>query len=149
MKKYRTIWVLLALLWTLPSLAQNATVHFGYDANGNRISRSLSIRKVEDNGKATDTVVAPAMLTEAHDTFGSASLSLFPNPTQGKLTLVMQGMDESTATARLITPTGAIIQQRILTDGNHDFDLCDLPSGFYLLQLTAPDMSQTWKIIKQ
>lgn len=149
MNRRRTIWVLVAMLCSLAGRAQTATVHFGYDANGNRISRTLTVRKAEENGKPTDTLNAPALLTEAGDLFGAASLSLYPNPTRGKVSVALQGTGAGWVTARLVTPAGTILQQRELKDGTHDFDLTGLPPGIYLLQLSAAEVSQTWKIIKQ
>lgn len=150
MNIYRTIAVLLsAVLWTAVSQAQNPTIHFGYDANGNRVSRTLSLRKVEENGKRADTVAMPATTVETTDTFGKGTLTLYPNPTHGKLTVSLQGMGATAATAVLVTTAGGIVQRRELTEGSHDFDLSGLPPGVYLLHLTATEVSQTWKIIKQ
>lgn len=150
MNKYRTITVLLlAVLWTAASQAQNPMIHFGYDANGNRTSRTLSIRKIEENGRLTDTTNTLAMLDVAHDTFGKASLTLYPNPTHGKVSIILQGIGNGTVTASLVSTTGATLQRCEISDGIHDFDLSGLPGGVYLLRLSASEVSQTWKIIKQ
>ena len=40
-----------ALLVSFTGSAQDAEVHFTYDACGNRILRSLQLKKIEENGK--------------------------------------------------------------------------------------------------
>ena len=150
MNIYRTIVFLLStVLWTAASQAQNPTIHFGYDANGNRTSRTLSLRKVEENGRRADTVAMPATTVETADTFGKGTLTPYPNPTHGRLTVSLEGTGGNTATAEIATVSGNIILRRELTAGSHDFDLSGLPPGVYLLHLTAAEVSQTWKIIKQ
>lgn len=148
MKKKRLIPICLLLLLSATTFAQNATVHFGYDANGNRTSRTLSIRKTEENGKPTDTLKSPVFLGEANDSFGKATATVYPNPTRDVLTVKLQGLGTNLAEASIITTAGVVIHQTELSDGSHDFDLSGLPAGIYLLRLAAPDISQTWKIIK-
>ena len=52
------------LLVMVSSHAQNAIVNFGYDANGNRISRTLTVAKVEENGKSGDNTDTLDFITE-------------------------------------------------------------------------------------
>lgn len=148
MKKKHYLLLCLFLLFSAMAFSQNATVHFDYDINGNRISRYLSIRKMEENGKQTDTVNLPSYLSEAKDSLGNAELSIYPNPTHDKLIITLQGIGDDKVFARLISPTGSLIKQYELHDDSSEIDLSGLPIGAYLLQLSATDVSQTWKIIK-
>ena len=141
--------LLLVVIWALSGHAQNAIVRFSYDANGNRISRTLNIRKVMENGKAIDSLDLPAVSNKINDIFGNAELTLYPNPTHDRVTVVLKGMDGSSAQARLVATTGAILQQCKLAEGIHELDLSELPAGVYLLQLSTANVSQTWKIIKE
>jgi hypothetical protein len=148
-KRLLTPLLLLMLLASATAIGQTTTVHFGYDANGNRVSRSLTIRKMEDNGILIDSLESPLYLGEAKGFLGHALLSLYPNPTHGKLTVTLQGMGDEVVSARLLALTGTVIEQTNIADGARDFDLSGLPPGVYLLQLSAPNVSQTWKIIKR
>lgn len=147
MNKRSIMFLGLWLLLSVAAFSQTAEVHFSYDANGNRTSRTLTVRKVEDNGIPVDTPESQGFADVIAATFGRATLSIFPNPTHDKLTVVLEGVDDETI-ASLITVAGTVIRQCRLVEGSHDFNLADLPPGVYLLHLSAPSMSQTWKIIK-
>lgn len=137
------------LLVMVSSHAQNAIVNFGYDANGNRISRTLTVAKVEENGKSGDTTTTLDFISEETKVFGGVTVSIYPNPTHDKLTVSIQGLRENHVKACLIAPTGAILIQQELCEGIHDLDLSILPSGMYMLQLSASNMTQIRKIIKE
>lgn len=139
--------LLLLLLASASVIGQNTTVHFGYDADGNRIFRSLTVSKMEDKGLPSDSLESPLCLDDANDLFGQ--ISLYPNPTRGKLTVMLKGLEGEAVSARVVTLAGTVIEQSEMTDGSHDFDLSGLPPGVYLLQLSTPDASQTWRIIKK
>lgn len=140
---------LFILLLSASAVAQNTIVHFAYDGNGNRIIRSLSVRKTEENGKPIDSLKTFEHRIRVMDTLGQASLALYPNPTQSQLTVELQGLDSDMVNAIIVSAAGAIVEQTSFADGTHVFDLSGLPSGIYLLQLSTPKVSQTWKIIKK
>jgi len=137
------------LLAMVSSHAQNAIVNFGYDANGNRISRTLTVAKVEEKGKSDDITTTLDFISEETNAFGGATVSIYPNPTHDKLTVSIQGLRENHVKACLIATTGAILIQQELCKDVHDLDLSSLPSGMYLLQLSASNMTQILKIIKE
>lgn len=137
------------LLAMVSSHAQNAIVNFGYDANGNRISRTLTVAKVEEKGKSDDITTTLDFISEETNAFGGVTVSIYPNPTHDKLTVSIQGLRENHVIACLIATTGAILIQQELCKDVHDLDLSSLPSGMYLLQLSASNMTQILKIIKE
>jgi len=120
-----------------------------YDANGNRISRTLTVAKVEEKGKSDDITTTLDFISEETNAFGGATVSIYPNPTHDKLTVSIQGLRENHVKACLIATTGAILIQQELCKDVHDLDLSSLPSGMYLLQLSASNMTQILKIIKE
>lgn len=128
--------------------AQNTVVHFGYDANGNRISRTLTVAK-EEKGMTNDTARILDPIPEETCVLGAATISVYPNPVQDKLTISLQGLCGEHTEARIITNTGAVLLLRRLPDGIHNLDLSNLPAGVYLLQLTTSNKMHTWKIIKE
>lgn len=117
-------------------IAVRDSIVFSYDADGNRISRSISFRRI----------TSPDQDPSA---FQNTSYDLFPNPTSGQFCLIIK--DPSTIGklyATLHTMTGTtIVKSRI--DGNQmTFDLSAYPSGIYLLEIDGPDGQQSWKVIK-
>lgn len=141
------------LCTTVSLMAQNeAVVRYTYDGNGNRITRTLQFRRIEDpNGDATKGDAMVECSTEdmtGH--FASADITLFPNPTYGQFQVNVERTDGSSMIRALITTlNGAVLDERQLTDGLNDFDIGRQPAGIYILRLTCGDEACVWKIIKQ
>ena len=130
------------------SSAQNSTLHFGYDANGNRICRTLSVAKSNDENVSGDTINVTEWVTDITDFFEDAKVSIYPNPTHETLTVSLRGLCEEFAIIRILTSTGIVIIMEDAKEGDQDFDLSRLATGMYLLQLSTPRTTKTWKIIK-
>lgn len=149
MKKSLTILFLLTgLAWGIACQAQNATVSYAYDACGNRIQRTLGFKKVDRNGGSSDDD-GKGWQSSVVDTFGTAGLSLYPNPTDGRFSLAFTETPSAPMQAQLCNVGGAVIETRTVTNAVEEFDLTDKPAGIYLLRLEADGETQTWKIIKK
>lgn len=129
--------------------AQSTTVRFGYDACGNRTERYMEIKKIEENGKSIDSQDDQGWLSSADDVIAGVQIAIFPNPTDGKLTLSRSGNGDAVIHATICTATGAVIEKCDVSSLRHDFDLSRLPSGIYILRLDSATESQTWKVIKR
>ena len=149
MKKI-TLTLLLVMGMLVPSLsvhAQNAIVQFTYDACGNRILRSLLISKVEENGKRVENENGyQDTMTEQ---VGEITISLFPNPTEGRVSVLLSENTYTYIDALLTTTTGTVLEQYRFNDIQHEFDLSSQPAGIYFLRLTMDGETRTWKIVKQ
>lgn len=129
----------------IDSLRELVTVHFGYDACGNRISRTLEFSRIDGEGKGGEQWQA-----ELHDTFAGTDMMLFPNPTQGRFCLSLIGeASTSDVKAVLSTATGVVLEERKVSNPQEEFDLGSCPAGIYLLHLVSGDTARTWKIIKR
>ena len=146
-KRINILLVLVVLCAAVSLKAQNATVHFSYDANGNRTERYLSFQKVEENGKSVE--VGNEALSSATDFIASSQVSLYPNPTYGKFTVALTEMGDVSINATLSTTTGIVVSQTKLTDMQHTFDLSGQPAGVYLLRFSTDKETHVWKIVKQ
>ena len=140
---------LLAIFSIIDSRAQNATVTFAYDECGNRIERSLGFKKTEYNGRTIEGDQQTEWASQATDNFCDATLSLYPNPTEGHFTLTLSVMPTLPVALTLSTLEGAIIETRQMKSLSTAFDLSGKPAGIYLLHLSAGEKTQTWKIIKK
>lgn len=144
----RTLILLLLLGGLLSSYsvyAQN-TVKFTYDNCGNRIKRTLQLRKVEENGKNVET--KNDFVSYANDSMGTVMVSLFPNPTEGRIVVSFSDNANATIDATLTTIAGIIIERQRFTGSQHEFDLSSQPAGVYLLKLIFGEETRTWKIVK-
>lgn len=142
--------ICLLLLLSASALAQNTTVHFGYDANGNRISRSLEIRRMQSDdflAGETNTDSVPT-LDGQQDYMGDSPITVYPNPTQGRFTIQQSG-NPVPIVASLYTANGILIERRILSCLSEEFDLGERSAGVYYLQLSSEQEKQTWKVVKR
>ena len=149
-----TLFVVFAFV---PCLAQQTSVvTFSYDADGNRITRSLSMRRIdnnvnhnadlwEQNGQAKDT----DLLSSAVDSFDAMEVSLYPNPTQAIVNLTIENIEsDAILQAMLTTASGAVLYNKKIDGLYESIDLTQYSPGIYYLRLTANEESHTWKIVK-
>ena len=128
------------------------TVRFTYDACGNRTGRTIAFsRALEDpSGRSVPGGDSEEeWLAEVSEAFGGYSVSLFPNPTEGRFTLSLNGGIGPDATAVLLTTTGTVLETRTLKGTAEVFDLSAKPAGLYLLRLSTGKETRTWKIVKR
>ena len=116
--------------------AMNDTIRFTYDENGNRISRSLTFKRIIDPNQDPTSLNAVAY-------------DLFPNPTLGQFSIVLKERPEAKMHAKLLTLSGVVIAEKDLKDSETTFDLSEQSNGIYLLEIEGPEGLHAWKVIKQ
>ena len=145
---YKAITIAIIMTVAMAGRAQNAVVHFGYDGDGNRISRTLTIDRNEEKSQAADSTTNLAGIIETLDDDGNATLSIYPNPTHDILTVAVDGLSEKSATLSIVTVSGSVVLSREMSDGKHEFDLSEMSPGIYMLLFSSPNITKSWKIIK-
>ena len=135
----------------IDSLRTLVTVRFGYDACGNRVSRTLEFSRVEPDALAGGTPSEQPDQWQASlsDRFEGAETSLFPNPTEGGFILSIGGELPKDAKAVLCTLDGKVLEERGVNSATEAFDLGGMPAGVYLLRLTSDRETKVWKVIKR
>ena len=118
---------------------------FIYDANGNRTARQIVIGGSKGDACKSETK-APTFV----DDFETLSVTLYPNPTEGRFCIEVNGNgDSGNLQARLTTTTGNVIYDKTIDNPTDCFDLTRHPAGIYLLELISNDKSHIWKVIKR
>lgn len=140
---------LTGLAWATASLAQAPMVTYHYDECGNRIERTMGFKKVEKNGDLLATNEEESWQAKVEDDLADCSISLYPNPTDGKFSIVLSEDTQPSIQAELCTTGGTVIESRLVKNFVEEFDLTRQPAGIYLLSLTSGKETQTWKIIKR
>lgn len=152
-------YIMLLMLWVIGQsiFAQSSLPRiYEYDESGNRVLRKvLELKNLEtdtnDNILADDISYTQENIPKREEVFeeqiGDVSIRVFPNPTQGALTLQCDA--SVSGTYEVLSQSGQLLQNgRIATNISH-IDISHLPCGVYLLRLNMKDKSETWKIIKR
>jgi hypothetical protein len=119
------------------------TVSYTYDNAGNRIERVI-------NMTSSAALRSPEGATALEDVIAQQEIRIYPNPTQGMLTVeIVHFTDNLQADFVLTDLSGKIIDRRRATSGSLTFNLSPHPSGIYLLRSVMNGETTTWKIIKE
>ncbi|MDP2424099.1 MAG: T9SS type A sorting domain-containing protein [Bacteroidales bacterium] len=154
--KSKQITTILLLFLALHVSAQR--VDFDYDINGNRISRVIVFsNKMAGNISGDSLTVAESLNYSQikagdnilYDSFDKAQITIYPNPTSGKITIAMSDVSEQKIHAKIVSPIGSLLSEGIITNRQmHEMDLNKYANGRYFLVLTRGEKSITWIIIK-
>jgi hypothetical protein len=140
MKKLIILFVtLIQLVVITPVIAQNATVVFNYDDNGNRTSTMLMVTRVTENG--TNTIDT--------DSSTEVNLSVYPNPVDNYLLLSMGSCEVDGFEAILMSVEGNVLYKTAISSDHAEFDMTQYTSGVYFLYVENGDDRYVWKIIKR
>lgn len=107
----------------------------------------MQLRKVEENSKNVES--ENEYVSYANDSIGAVAVSLFPNPTEGRVMVSFSDNANASIDATLTTIAGAIIERQRFVGNQHEFDLSSQPAGIYLLKLIFGNETRTWKIVKR
>lgn len=113
------------------------SVVFAYDADGNRISRGITFKRI------------PSPEQKPND-IQQNSYDLFPNPTTGQFSVIIKEPAKAGKLhATLHTMAGVTIIECDIDKNPMAFDLSAHPSGIYLLDIEGDEGRHSWKVIKQ
>lgn len=137
--------IFLLLLGNLTGMAQTV-YEFGYDAAGNRTSRSVILLKSANI--PADSLMAKQSEKPFEDLIGERQIKIYPNPTKGLLRVEVPLDDEAQATLEVYTARGALLRKLRVVDELTEINLSSQPSGMYVLRILVGAQSSEWKIIK-
>jgi len=136
-------WISLILIFLCPMLQAQDKVKYGYDAAGNRISRTIVLAPRTTPVEETKPVVYTEVLKDIQ-------LKIYPNPTTGMLKVEIINQPEGqTAQIWLYAMSGQLI--KTFKDVSHtvSIDISAQPAGIYLMNFVAGEYRTEWKIIKK
>lgn len=121
-------------------------VNFEYDADGNRISRTITIGDDREERSSNDTTE----VVHYTDVIDKSQINIYPNPTTKSVFINITNPEEETMiTATLLSPSGVSLETKKISTAPVEFDLSDKASGIYILELRSGNDTKTWKIIKR
>jgi hypothetical protein len=141
MKNFQFI-LIIAILLTKQIQAQTK-VCYNYDKAGNRINNIC----LKSTLAQADSAAIAQPITE---NLGEMTITLYPNPTKGQLTIKVANMPEdvkgeiilSDITGRLLMKQKAIRETTLIDISSH-------PTGIYVLKIRIGDKVSEWKVIKE
>jgi hypothetical protein len=138
------------LFFFCASKAQNVT--YGYDAAGNRISRTIvmqtsSLRAAASEEEEEEEAEEPTAYSEI---LSEVQIKIYPNPTKGLLHIEIQNLPpDVTAQIALYQLSGKLVTLNRGVTYSTEIDITGQPAGTYILKIVAGEEQTEWKIIKQ
>ena len=142
---------IVSTLFFLASLnLQSQTIHYSYDASGNRTGRTIVLSGgSKGSGDIKEEKKEPEKLIN-DQTFPSGTIKIYPNPTRGILEIEVPVSDDNYELQIIVTDMNG---RKIIDIRNEPtktvVDLSSQPDGMYILILKQGDTYSKWKIIKK
>lgn len=142
-----TVLICLGILAAIHSNSLVAqTVTFSYDNAGNRISRTLQTEQggLKSLGR-TDTIVIEDDISEE---LPNAETRIFPNPTDGVMTIEFYPDDEEQYIVSVHNISGYMLLQQQIAPGENVIDISLNPPGTYLITIYSKYKRKKWNVQK-
>lgn len=137
----------LCFLASLASMAQSK-IGFAYDAAGNRVKREIVIQNFQESEAKRQAFNSRTQTFS--DIVNDHSIKIYPNPTEGNLTISISGLKKSDKSSYgVYNVQGAQIMADNIDADNFNIDISCYPSGVYLLRITINGNPTSWKIVKK
>ena len=121
-------------------------VNFEYDADGNRISRTITIGADREERSPNDTIE----VVYYTDILDESRINIYPNPTTESVFVNITNPEEDLSiSAILLSSSGVLLDSKAIGAATVEFDLSKMAAGIYILELRGETDKKTWKIIKQ
>jgi hypothetical protein len=136
----------------LTASAFGAKISYDYDKAGNRIKRWLVVEEITNTTEAEFRTSEKAEDAGAENEMRSddVSVSVYPNPTIGVVTVDIPALDESGSnTLHLYDAKGETVLSRKRLMNSNTIDFMNTPSGVYILKLNLGGSEKSYKIIKK
>lgn len=122
------------------------TYSFGYDAAGNRESRTI----VLPPGLKSTSNADSAQREEYKEVIGELEIVTYPNPTEGLLTIELKNLDETQPSSIMVYDyNGRLLQSKNNLGAINTIDLSELPRATYILRISSGELQTEWKVVKQ
>ena len=126
--------------------AQTQKISYLYDAAGNRSDRIIDYDSQQSPQHAKQA--QPAQYEDK--LFGDKQVIIYPNPTEGQVTVEIQNYDAATTgSISISTVNGRLLQQAEIIAAQTPLDISAQPDGMYLFVIRIDGQVSTWKILKK
>jgi len=169
----RTLIVFFTLL-SQGLLAQTSSkIEFSYSPNGNRVSRQLigglvhrdtTVKQLpigmdsliifapesQDSTFAEESKLSKAENEVTQTWIGQKEVSIYPNPTQGYLTIGLQNIEEvKSCSIEIVDMNGSVVYQSSTAQRVYSVDLSNRANGNYYINLRVNGQMGSFVVVKQ
>ncbi len=139
MKKHFILF-LLFFACRICSIQAQERFEYTYDDTGNRIHREYKIFRMAN---------ADTLKQQFSDKIAGHEITIFPNPTQGKITIKIAGSASiKDSKIEVYEMTGRSLFSKSSLNETTDIDLTSQFSGNYFLKIFIDGKSSQWKVVK-
>ncbi|WP_353480054.1 T9SS-dependent M36 family metallopeptidase [Haliscomenobacter sp.] len=109
--------------------------------------------KVCAKAPSKGALVEPGLTTSTRDLQGRTRMAIYPNPTNERINVQLEGLPSGQSSANLLSMDGRVLQTQMMSNRNDDsrllsFDLSGLPAGIYLMQVKGAGLNHVEKVVK-
>lgn len=126
---------------------------FTYDDSGNRTDRNVIIlaNNLKSAKSTSINIEKPELEKPIVSSIGGFTITLFPNPTQGDVSLKLSGDSiPERIIYKVFNAGGSMVCNGLLNSSTlQKVPLASQPMGIYILMVQYGDKTKTWKIIKK
>ena len=136
----------------LGNLSAQTPVYYGYDSNGNRKVRSITLSETKSaKADTSNNKQANSLKPETFsDNLGDIKIVIYPNPTQGQLKIDLEGYEENgNSGLYLYNLSGSLVTSKSPVKSSNELNLSGYPIGTYILKIVVGDKKIEWRIIKE
>ena len=146
--KMLKIVIFLALVFVVQQSGKTQSITYGYDAAGNRTTRTIVVQKSSGLNPA-DTVVDEREALHEDMLSDVEQVKVYPNPASEQLHIVLPGTSEAAADYWLYNTQGVLVVQGKFDASDNTLSLHEYRSGVYLLLIKNNQKTEQWKILKK
>jgi hypothetical protein len=140
----KAIFLISMLILSINIISAQPKVCYNYDKAGNRTDRTICLKSIPANADSNST---SQPFTEI---LGEITITLYPNPTQGQLTIKVANMPfDSKGEIILSDITGRLILEQNALKETTLIDISSQSTGLYVLRIRIGDKVSEWKVIKE
>ncbi len=151
MKKQHLTLLIMGMLIIFTANGFSQTISFTYDDTGNRLTRALTIQKINNNDSydADDDQKSTNELIETI-TIDDVKVTISPNPNGGKFDVAISNPgDQPKVEIYLHSITGTQIFSSAQVQPITTVNITNRENGAYILTVIVNGTKEAWKVIKQ
>lgn len=143
--------IIISIILLTASHVFGQSVVFDYDLSGNRTERVIKMSKSEEKSNENDSIPPPKSLPiEYFDHIADTEITIYPNPTQGRLTVKVANMPQETkGQIAIYDLNGRLVLRKDAMTSSNELDISVQPDGAYVMKIILGQESTSWKIIKR